>query len=457
MSECTTTETRRFTSCASLAVLGIKIRKLDLLAPIRKLVHIGQKTVKDTPFEKLYDAFISILAGATGMIEVNTQLRSDRALQLAFGRNRCAEQSVIQETLSACTASTVQQMEQAIDQIYQKQSQGYQHDYWKEFQILDIDLTGLPCGPKAALATKGYFAGARNRRGRQLGRVLATRYHEVVVDRLFEGRTQLAVAFQPLVQAAEHTLALDEVKRARTLLRVDAGGGSLDDVNWALSQGYQVLCKDYSGKRAGHLAASVTAWIQDPDEPGRQIGWVGEPTTEYVRDVVQIAVRKRKPNGQWGIAVLISSLLPAEVEELTGTEQGLDSAGLLLAHVRLYDQRGGGVEASFKGDKQGLGLSKRSKKRFEAQQMVILMGSLAHNVVVWAQRWLVVPKSPLQHYGQLRMIRDAFHVSGFLLLDGHGRICQIGLNQQAPLAPVLLSPLQALVAPAHVTILLVQT
>lgn len=457
MSKFTTTETQHFTSCASLAALGIKIRKLDLLAPIQRLVHIGQKTVKDTPFEKLYDAFISILAGATGMIEVNTRLRSDRALQLAFGRNRCAEQSVIQETLSACTASTVQQMEQALDQIYQKQSQGSRHDYWKEFQILDVDLTGLPCGPKAALATKGYFAGARNRRGRQLGRVLATRYHEVVVDRLFEGRTQLAVAFQPLVQATEHTLALDEAKRARTLLRVDAGGGSLDDVNWALSQGYQILCKDYSGKRAGHLAASVATWIEDPDEQGRQIGWVGEPTTEYVRDVVRIAVRKRKPNGQWGIAVLISSLLPAEVEELTGTEPGLDSAELLLAHVRLYDQRGGGVEASFKGDKQGLGLSKRSKKRFEAQQMVMLMGSLAHNVVVWAQRWLVVPKSPLQHYGQLRMVRDAFRVSGFLLLDVHGRIRQIGLNQQAPLAPVLLSPLQALVAPAHVTILLVQT
>lgn len=457
MSEFTTTETQRFTSCASLAALGIKIRKLDLLAPIRKLVHIPQKTVKDTPFEKLYDAFISILAGATGMTEVNTRLRSDRALQLAFGRSRCAEQSVIQETLSACSAPAVQQMEQAIDQIYQKQSQGYRHDYWKEFQILDVDLTGLPCGPKAALATKGYFAGARNRRGRQLGRVLATRYHEVVVDRLFEGRTQLAVAFQPLVQAAEHTLALDEAKRARTLLRVDAGGGSLDDVNWALSQGYQVLCKDYSGRRAGHLAASVTTWIEDPDEPGRQIGWVGEPATEYVRDVVRIAVRKRKPNGQWGIAVLISSLLPADVEELTGTEQGLDSTGLLLAQIRLYDQRGGGVEASFKGDKQGLGLSKRSKKRFEAQQMVMLIGSLAHNVVVWAQRWLLVPKSPLQRYGQLRMIRDAFHVSGFLLLDVHGHIRQIGLNQQAPLAPVLLSPLQALVAPAHVTILLVQT
>ncbi|HEX4206141.1 MAG TPA: hypothetical protein VHZ51_18485 [Ktedonobacteraceae bacterium] len=50
-------------------------------------MHIPQKIVKDTPFEKLSDAFSSILAGATGLVEVNTRLRSDRALQLAFGRD----------------------------------------------------------------------------------------------------------------------------------------------------------------------------------------------------------------------------------------------------------------------------------------------------------------------------------------------------------------------------------
>lgn len=459
MNESTTNLIPSFTGSASLAAIGVKIRQMDLLAPIRKLVHISQKTVKDSPFEKLSDAFISILAGATGIVEVNTRLRSDRALQLAFGRNRCAEQSVIQETFSACTVDTIQQMERAMNEIYQRHSQGYQHDYFQHYQILDVDLTGLPCGKKAALATKGYFAGARNRRGRQLGRVLATRYGEVVVDRLFEGRTSLASAFQPLVQAAEQTLGLDGAKRSRTLLRVDAGGGSLDDVNWALSRGYQIQCKDYSGQRARRLAESVTTWIEDPDEPGRQVGWVEEPAPEYVCDVVRVAVRKRKPNGQWGIAVLISTLRPTEVRELTNQEavQDFDPTSILLAHVHLYDQRGGGVETSFKGDKQGLGLSKRSKKRFEAQQMLMLLGSLAHNVVVWAQRWLAPSASTLQHYGLMRMVRDVFRISGFLLIDPLGRIRQIVLNQNAPLAPALLSPLRVLVASAHVTLYLGKT
>jgi hypothetical protein len=409
MPESTMKLTQRFTGYASLATLGIKLRALDLLAPIRQGVHIAQKTVKDTPFEKVSDAFISILAGAAGLVEINSRLRSDQALQRAFGRTRCAEQSVVQETLSACTAETVKQMEQAMKQIYQKHSRGYQHDYHQASQILDVDLTGLPCGRKAALATKGYFAGARNRRGRQLGRVLATRYGEVVVDQLFAGRTKLAEAFVPLMQAAEETLELNEAKRARTLLRVDAGGGSLEDVNWALARGYQILGKDYSGRRATRLADSVTRWVDDPDEPGRQVGWVEVEATEYVRPVGRIAVRKRKPNGQWGIAVLISSLLPAEVEEvsecpLAGSRDPVKD--LLLAHVRLYDQRGGGVETSFKGDRQGLSLGKRSKKRFEAQQMVMLLESLAHNVLIWAQEWLAATTSAVQHYGPLRLLRD---------------------------------------------------
>src|SRR5439155_8995124 len=85
-------------------------------------------------------------------------------------------------------------------------------------------------------SARGYFAKQRNRRGRQLGRVLATRYGEVVVDRLFDGKTQLTRALQPLILAAEATLQLDEDKRRRTIVRVDAGGGSLGDVNWLLAR-----------------------------------------------------------------------------------------------------------------------------------------------------------------------------------------------------------------------------
>ena len=96
-----------------------------------------------------------------------------------------------------------------------------------------MDLTGLACGPKAAFATKGYFAHERGRHGRQLGCVLATRYHEVVVDQLYPGVQSLVTALPGLVQAAAEVLEFDAAKRRRTLLRIDGGGGSVADINWA--------------------------------------------------------------------------------------------------------------------------------------------------------------------------------------------------------------------------------
>ena len=293
MAESSTT-TRRFSSRTSLAALGLKLRSLDVFGPVGRTVRITQRAVKHTPAQKVYDACIAMLAGAHGLVEINTRVRSARALQVAFGRTACAEQSVVQETLDACTAENVAQLEQAVDAIYRQHRQGYRHDYVRGWQVLDADLSGLPCGPKAAFATKGYFAKQRNRRGRQLGRVVASLYDEVVVDRLFAGTTQLPTALQPLILAAEQTLALDGANRAHTILRVDAGGGSLAALNWALQRGSQIHAKDYSTQRASALAASVTAWVDDPRTPGRQVGWVTTPATEYARPVRRIAVRCRK-------------------------------------------------------------------------------------------------------------------------------------------------------------------
>src|SRR6266702_3767937 len=457
MNECSTQQSRMYTSCASLAALGVKVHEMDLFEPIRRRVQIAQKTVKDQPIDKVYDGWIAMLAGAHGLVEINSRLRAEPALQVAFGRKRCAEQSVVQQTLDACTDENVQQMEEALDEIYRQYAQGCQHNFQREYLILDVDLSGMPCGPTAAFATKGYFAKQRNRRGRQLGRVLASQYDEVVVDRLFEGTVQLNRALQPLLQAAEATLELDQAKRARTIVRVDAGGGSVDDVNWLLERDYQIHCKDYSAQRAQRLASSVVEWLDDPGVPERQMGWVSEPATAYIRPVVRIAVRCRQQNGQWAVGILLSTLAAHAVLAFTGQPLSVldDPTAVLRAFLAFYDQRGGGIETSFKGDKAGLGLTKRNKKRFEAQQMLMLLGSLAHNVVVWARRWLAVPK--LQHYGMLRMVRDVFHISGFLVFDALGHVVQIILNQAARLARSLVDSLRKLLAPLCIAVNLDKT
>ena len=479
MNKSNTKRTSHYTPAASLAALGLKLQHVHLFDPIHQQVHIAQKTVKYTPTNKLYDGFIALLAGAQGMVEINTRLRADPILHLAFGRAQCAEQSVVQQTLDSCTAENVTQMEHAVDCIYRQHSQGYQHDYRAAWQVLDVDMSGMPCGKKAAFATKGYFANTeRNRRGRQLGRVLASRYHEVIVDRLFAGNRQLGGALQPLVEAAEGTLELSEEKRRRCLVRIDAGGGSVDNFNWLLVRGYQVLGKACSGQQARLLAKTVQEWITDPHLPERQLGWVTEPPTAFVRPVRRLAVRCLKANGTWGVGVLICSLSTRQILQVAGRplQEAADDHAMLVTTLALYDQRGGGVETSFKGGKGGLGLTKRNKKRFEAQQMVMLLGTLAHNVVVWAHDWLTAPQvaaqtalasetpatptqteAPLQRYGILRMVRDVFHVSGFLCLDPAGQVVEIVLNQDAHLARLIINSLSQLVAPMHIAVNLGKT
>jgi hypothetical protein len=415
--------------------------------------------VKYTPFQKLYDCFIGILAGAQGIVEINDRLRADPALQAAFGRTACAEQSVIQDTLDACTATTVAQMEQALETIFRQHSRAFSHDYVRQWQLLDVDLSGMPCGKKAALATKGYFAEQKNRRGRQLGRVLATHSAEIVVDQLLAGNASLFTALPGLVAAAEHRLGLSPAQRARTILRVDAGGGSVADINGVLARGYQFHGKDCSTQRARSLATRVTTWVPDPRMPERPVGWVEGEAREYVRPVRRLAVRCRKPNGQWGVAVLISTLTPATVLALTPQppEPAADPESVLLAYAYFYDQRGGGVETSLKEDKQGLGITKRNKRRFAAQQMLVALAALAHNVLVWARGWLE-PQAPLlRRYGIERLIRDVFGLTGAVELDDTGRVCCILLNQACRRAHRLLSAFQSLVATTHVVLNLGET
>ncbi len=449
-------ELKNYTPQGGLVALGLKLVKEDVLKPMIDWVKIKQKTVLDTPTDKLTDALIGILSGIKGLVEINKSVRSDEALSRAFGRERCAEQSVIHETLMACTAENVQQMQQANKVIYQQHSQGYAHPYSQSYQLLDIDLSGLPCGKQAAFATKGYFAGERNRRGRQIGRVLATHYHEIVIDQLHAGKTVLPTVLLELVTSAAEVLELDAVKRRRTILRIDRHGGSQENLNALLNQGYQIHTKEYSTPRARQLAESVHHWYDDPKHAGRQVGLVMAAPWEYDRVLTRIAVRTRKENGQWGVGVLLSSLSPTEVAFLAGLSMDnlYQPATQLLAYVYFYDLRGGGVECSLKQDKQGLGIGKRNMKKFEAQQMVTELNALGHNLIIWFQQELAQYSPFVQAFGILRLLREVLRISSRVVYDEFQTIKVLRFNPLDPIARKLQFAFQHLFDPEHLDIIL---
>src|SRR5712692_306566 len=145
---------------------------------------------------------------------------------------------------------------------------------------MDVAMSGMLGGRKAARATQGYFAGNKNGRGRPWGRVLATDAAEIGVDPWFAGHVALVTALPPLVEAADRRLELTQKQRARTLLRGEAGGGSIGDLNGALARGDPGHAQDFSSQRAPPLAQRVTVWYDDPKVPGRPVGVVAGPAPE---------------------------------------------------------------------------------------------------------------------------------------------------------------------------------
>jgi hypothetical protein len=154
--------------------------------------------------------------------------------------------------------------------------------------------------------------------------------------------------------------------------------------------------------------------------------------------------------------MLLSTLEPEEVMSLLGRplEQASDAQQVLTAYVQLYDERGGAIEIEIKESKQGLGMTKRNKESFCGQQMVMMLGTLAHNLVMWAKRWLVNSVPKLKRYGVQRMVRDVLAVSGFLELDGSGAIKRVVLNKAVPLAQRCAKCLHGLLKREHVAVIL---
>ena len=462
MSQSNTSYESLFSPRASLAGIAAQINARGIFETVRQGVHIAQKTVKDSPQDKLIDILLTLLSGAQSLVQINTLLRSDPALQRSVGRQRCCEQSVAQQTLDAATAENVQQMQHVLTTLLRQHSQAASHTSRDGWLILDVDLTGMPCGKKAEKSTKGYFSQPRVRRGRQQGRVLASQYGEIVVDALYPGNTILLNALPGLIAQAEQVLGLTPWKRQHTLIRLDAGGGSIDALNHLLSQGYAVVSKEYSAQRASRLVKSVKEWIEDPDQPGRQVGWVQEESLDYIRPVRRLAVRAKSSKGKWHSAVLLfAGLDHKDILTLMAEPPCADEASIMRAYAHFYDQRGGGIETSFGEDKGGLGITKRNKKRFEAQRLLMLLGTLAHNLLIWSRRWLCracpMVASRLRHYGIKRMVRDLYHISGMLSFDGKGRLRGITLPSSSSLAQLICMPLHKLLTLSRIAVILDKT
>ncbi len=139
-----------------LAAVGFWMRRKRIWQLIAERVEIKQKVCRYEPIDKLLGVLITILTGAGGLVESNTRVRSDEGLQRAFGLDgeSFPDQSTLSETINACEARDVAAFRGGLEQIYQSFGRAMKHPWKKTWLILDIDLTGMPCGGQGEGATK---------------------------------------------------------------------------------------------------------------------------------------------------------------------------------------------------------------------------------------------------------------------------------------------------------------
>jgi len=446
---------------ASLCALAPVITDKKVFDTIHQKVIIQQKTVDYRPTDKLVFMVLGIMSGCDVVFDLNRNLRIDRPLLKAFGYSKCADQSVIQDTLNASTQENILQMESALKALWDENNLTVpileNAKLEGRIETIDMDLSGMPASKKAECSTKGYFPEEKNIHGRQLARTLFSKTQEIISESLYPGNKTSCKAFKPMVKKMENILQLtDNSQRKLIRLRMDAGFGTDENINYALWRGYHLLTKMYSGKRAKVLAKSVEEWVDiSPGSGGnpRQAGWVTKPH-RYCKKTKQIAIRTKKDK-KYQHSVLVTTDMGSDIQST------LDD----------YDSRSGVPESSFCQDNQGLGNKKRRKRGFVAQQMLMLLTQLAHNLIRWIQKCMVTAveqsssntntsdttvfrdKSSsekaiktLKEFGMKRFVRQIFCLTGKVKMK-EGKVLGVIISPLYPLVRRIIIAFKALLKP----------
>jgi hypothetical protein len=410
------------TSRASLCALGEYLKRQCFFAPLREQVQIPQKTVRHRPLDKLLDGLLGILCGAKTLSQSNVTIRVEPAVQRAFGRTGCAEQSTIARTLQASTVETVDQLSRVSWYYLKRYGQTPHHRFAARLLWVDVDVTPLPSGVQAEGSERTWMGRHRSKTGRKTLRVTASDYREILHETLLRGKASAVPALKTALNEMETRLGWTRERRQRIVLRLDGGFGTTAVLNWLLSRGYQVVAKISHQGRVQKLRRALGPW-QPTSSPGREIAAVLHPH-RFCRTTRQWVIRTPKDKGGYQYAVLVTTLNDYEP----------------MALADAYDGRAM-IEATFCQDKQALGLVTRRQRRWEAQQIVLLLARLAHHLLLWGKQWLSrVPttRQRLKGYGLVRLLRDVWAVPGVIRWR-RGWMVSVRFSPLHPLA----MPLQA--------------
>jgi len=256
--------------------------------------------------------------------------------------------------------------------------------------------------------------------------VHAPQYHETLFSHIYPGKQDSGPTYIPVLEALEPCLMLSPAQKQRTILRSDAGFGGDTNVNHALLADWQVLGKGKGGRRPQAYARQLQAAVWQDLGQERWVAPACAPAT-YVRPTQHLVLRWQTAEGESKYSTVVCSILtwtPLEV----------------IAH---YDDRGA-CETEIQADKSGLKLERRRKKQLAAQEALILLTDVAHNLLAWTPQWMFADTA-LAEFGTTRFTEDVLCLPGRLFFD-HDRLIEVQLNELHPHAAAVADGLERLLA-----------
>jgi len=256
--------------------------------------------------------------------------------------------------------------------------------------------------------------------------VHAPQYHETLLSRIYPGKQDSGSAYIPIVDALESSLGLTVVQKQHTILRSDAGFGSDANANHALDTDFQILAKGKGGRRPEAYARRIPADAWQALGQDRWVAQARDPVT-YVRPTQHLVLRWRTEAGKVKHATVVSSIMAWSMVDTIGN----------------YDDRGA-CEDEIQADKGGLKIEHRRKKHLAAQEALILLTDISHNLLAWTSQWMF-PTGPLAEFGTLRLTEDALALPGHLYFQD-GQLVEVQLNQLHPHAEEVAAGLERLLS-----------
>jgi hypothetical protein len=255
-------EFRDFTPSALAVAIFRFAEGRGYFEPLRQLFQPAVKTVAHTPQDKLLTLILSLMVGCPYTSGINRDLRPYPALAQLLGRPSLPDQSQVSRLLRGMTPWDLEDLLLVFEETLRRQSRSCSSS--RPF-TLDVDTSGLVADGRTYENTaKGYFPGARGKRGYQLDTAYVPDYAETLAVFLDRGNVPPGKRFLDVMCAVAEVL--DGWERIG-LVRGDCAQGTVEHMRFLLEHRLAFLLREKAWKAARRIGPLVPERLWDPVDP----------------------------------------------------------------------------------------------------------------------------------------------------------------------------------------------